>query len=192
MMKDPSTKRRTVSRVVQLASDEKTLQRRAAITAAALDCFLQYGYEKTTLEDIATRAGLSRTLLYLHFRNKEEIFIETTRSLYREQFAKAWPVLTLPISRKEKLLRIYDELLVKPWIRICKSPGYENYLAACHSLSPQLDHEYEREATKLLLPLLGDKSVIEVFLLCIDGLYSDDPSPATLRKRIRILVERFQ
>ena len=184
-MNDPTTKSRQIR-------DEKIHQRRASITSAALECFLQYGYEKTTLEDIATRAGLSRTLLYLQFRNKEEIFIETTRSLYREQFAKARPILTLPIGRKEKLLRIYDELLVKPWTRICKSPGYEDFLAACHSLSSQLDREYEREATKLLLPLLGDKSVIEVFLLCIDGLYSDDPSPATLRKRIRILVERFQ
>ena len=184
-MDNPSTK--TYRR-----HDEKTIQRRTAIIAAALECFLQYGYEKTTLEDIATRAGLSRPLIYLQFRNKEEIFIETTRSLYREQFAKARPILTLPIGRKEKLLRIYDELLVKPWTRICKSPGYENYLAACHSLSPQLDREYEREAIKLLLPIFGDKAVIEVFLLCVDGLYRDDPSPATLRKRIRILVERFQ
>ncbi|MFN6202356.1 MAG: TetR/AcrR family transcriptional regulator [Acidobacteriota bacterium] len=171
---------------------DKTIERRAEIIAAALECFLQYGYEKTTLEDVATRAGLSRTLLYLQFRNKEEIFIETTRALYAEQFAQARPILKLPLSRKEKLLRIYDELLLKPWVRICRSPGYDNFLAACHKLSPQLDQEYEREAIKLLLPIFGDKAVIEVFLLCVDGLYVDDPSPATLRKRLRILIDRFQ
>lgn len=174
------------------AGQEKQSRRRQSIITAALECFLQYGYEKTTLEDIATRAGLSRTLLYLQFRNKEEIFLETTRALYQEQFTRAWPILKRPINRKEKLLLIYDELLIKPWARICRSPGYENFLAACHRISPQLDREYEREAIRLLLPLFGDKSVIEVFLLCVDGLFSDDPSPATLRKRVRILVDRFQ
>lgn len=174
------------------AGQEKQSRRRQSIITAALECFLQYGYEKTTLEDIATRAGLSRTLLYLQFRNKEEIFLETTRALYQEQFARAWPILKRAISRKEKLLLIYDELLIKPWARICRSPGYENFLAACHRISPQLDREYEREAIRLLLPLFGDKSAIEVFLLCVDGLFSDDPSPATLRKRVRILVDRFQ
>ncbi|MEY4166731.1 MAG: hypothetical protein RIR52_555 [Acidobacteriota bacterium] len=169
----------------------KVAHRKQVIIDAALDCFLQFGYDKTTLEDIATRAGLSRTLLYLQFRNKEEIFIETTRSLYREQFEKARPILTRPISRKEKLNLIYEELLLKPWVRIWKSPGSEAFLAACHRISPQLDREYEREAYRLLLPIFDDRAVIEIFLLCIDGLYSDDPSPAVLRRRVRLLIERF-
>jgi TetR/AcrR family transcriptional regulator, transcriptional repressor of aconitase len=170
---------------------EKLALRKQLIIDAALDCFLQYGYDKTTLEDIATRAGLSRTLLYLQFRNKEEIFIETTRSLYREQFEKARAVLTRTISRQEKLNQIYEELLLKPWTRIWKSPGSEDFLVACHRISPQLDREYEREAYRLLQPVLGDKAIIEIFLLCIDGLYSDDPSPAILRRRVQLLIERF-
>lgn len=165
--------------------------RRQKIIEAALACFLQYGYDKTTLEDIASRAGLSRPLLYLQFRNKEEIFLETTRSLYHEQFEAARPILAQPIDRKEKLNRIYEELLLKPWTRIWKSPGSAGFLSACHHLSPQLDHEYEREAYKLLLPILGDRAVVELFLLCIDGLYRDDPSPTVLRRRVRLLVERF-
>ena len=165
--------------------------RRQTIIEAALACFLQYGYDKTTLEDIASRAGLSRPLLYLQFRNKEEIFLETTRSLYHEQFEAARPILAQPIGRKEKLNRIYEELLLKPWTRIWKSPGSAGFLSACHHLSPQLDREYEREAYKLLLPILGDRAVVELFLLCIDGLYRDDPSPTVLRRRVRLLVERF-
>jgi AcrR family transcriptional regulator len=171
--------------------DGKQADRRQGIIEAAYDCFLQYGYEKTTLADIATRAGLSRTLLYLQFRNKEEIFLETTRWLYREQFAKARTVLSGGGSPKEKLLLIYEELLLSPWARISQAPGGAQFLEACHTLSPRLDEEYEREAVKLLRPILGEKAVIEVFLLCIDGLYSDDPTTATLRKRIRILVDRF-
>lgn len=170
---------------------KKQSLRRQAIIDAALTCFLRYGYDKTTLEDIAGEAGLSRSLLYLQFKNKEEIFIETTRRLYREQFENAWPILARPIGRKEKLNLIYEELLLKPWARIWRSPGSEGFLSACHRISPLLDREYEREAYKLLLPILGDKATVEVFMLCIDGLYSDDPSPAILRKRVRLLIDRY-
>jgi hypothetical protein len=82
-------------------------------------------------------------------------------------------------------------LLLKPWVRIWKSPGSEAFLAACHRIPPQLDREYEQEAYRLLLPIFDDRAVIEIFLLCIDGLYSDDPSPAVLRRRVRLLIERF-
>jgi AcrR family transcriptional regulator len=189
-MNQPSEKEGMSNRAMK-SGEAKRSHRKQVIIEAALACFLQYGYDKTTLEDIATRAGLSRPLLYLQFRNKEEIFIETTRGLYREQFENARSVLARSISRREKLNLIYEELLLKPWTRIWKSPGSEDFLAACHRISPQLDREYEREAYRLLVPLLGDKPVVEIFLLCIDGLYRDDPSPAVLRRRVRLLIERF-
>ena len=48
--------------------------RRAKILTAARWCFLNFGFAKTALEDIAKRANLSRTLLYRIFKDKEEIF----------------------------------------------------------------------------------------------------------------------
>jgi hypothetical protein len=41
------------------------------------------------------------------------------------------------------------------------------------------------------MPILKDKATAEVFMLCMDGLYADDPSPAILRKRVRFFIERF-
>ncbi len=51
--------------------------------AAARWCFLHFGYEKTSLEDIAKRAAISRPLLYLTFKNKEQIF----GAVFEEVFA---------------------------------------------------------------------------------------------------------
>ncbi len=48
--------------------------REDAILDAAFHAFAGYGYRRVTMEDIAAGAGLSRTALYLHFRNKEDIF----------------------------------------------------------------------------------------------------------------------
>jgi AcrR family transcriptional regulator len=44
------------------------------ITAAALDAFAENGYAATRVDDVAKRAGVSKGLLYLYFKTKEELF----------------------------------------------------------------------------------------------------------------------
>jgi AcrR family transcriptional regulator len=44
------------------------------ISAAALDLFVEHGYAGTRLEDVATRAGVSKGTVYLYFASKEELF----------------------------------------------------------------------------------------------------------------------
>ena len=58
--------------------------REDAILDAAFHAFAGYGYRRVTMEDIAAGAGLSRTALYQHFRNKEDIF----RSLSERYFGQ--------------------------------------------------------------------------------------------------------
>lgn len=48
--------------------------RRAAILDAAAAVFLRYGFKKTSMDDLARAAGLSRQGLYLHYKTKEELF----------------------------------------------------------------------------------------------------------------------
>jgi len=49
------------------------------ITAAALELFVERGYAATRLDDVATRAGISKGTLYLYFANKEELFKAVVR-----------------------------------------------------------------------------------------------------------------
>src|SRR3954451_8835506 len=55
--------------------------RRAAILEAATRVFLRYGFKKTSMDDLARAAGLSRQGLYLHFPTKEVLFGEAVLSL---------------------------------------------------------------------------------------------------------------
>lgn len=48
--------------------------RREAILAAALDAFAAGGYNETSLEDVAERAGISKALIYEHFSSKRDLF----------------------------------------------------------------------------------------------------------------------
>ena len=50
------------------------------ILAAALESFAERGFAATRLEDVATRAGISKGTLYLYFRSKEELFKAVVRA----------------------------------------------------------------------------------------------------------------
>ena len=50
------------------------------ITEAAMEAFAEQGYAATKVEDVAKRAGVSKGLLYLYFKTKEELFKAVIRS----------------------------------------------------------------------------------------------------------------
>lgn len=49
-------------------------KRKEEILDKALDVFVLEGYKDTTFQKIAERCGITRTILYLYFNNKKEIF----------------------------------------------------------------------------------------------------------------------
>jgi AcrR family transcriptional regulator len=49
-------------------------KRKREILEKSLDVFVEQGYEDTTFQKIAERCGITRTILYLYFKNKREIF----------------------------------------------------------------------------------------------------------------------
>ncbi len=44
------------------------------VMEAAYNVFLQHGVRRASMQDIADRAGMSRAALYLHYKNKTDIF----------------------------------------------------------------------------------------------------------------------
>lgn len=56
-------------------------KRRYEILEKALDIFIEEGYEDATFQKIADRCGITRTTLYLYFRNKREIFVWSIKQL---------------------------------------------------------------------------------------------------------------
>jgi AcrR family transcriptional regulator len=58
---------------------EKSAARREAILSAALDEFSARGFAAARLDDVAKRAGVAKGTIYLHFRDKEQLFQELIR-----------------------------------------------------------------------------------------------------------------
>jgi AcrR family transcriptional regulator len=56
-------------------------ERTGEIIQAAIDEFLENGYDGTSMESIARRAGVSKGGLYHHFSSKDEILLQANRKL---------------------------------------------------------------------------------------------------------------
>ncbi|MGE5259957.1 MAG: TetR/AcrR family transcriptional regulator, partial [Actinomycetota bacterium] len=75
-----TTSRRAVRR------RERKDTRPQEIVAAAFEEFAAHGYAGTRLEDVATRARVSKGLPYLYFKTKEELFKAVVRSVITSHF----------------------------------------------------------------------------------------------------------
>ncbi len=83
---------------------ERDFARRAEILEAAKNCFLRFGYGKTSLDDIAQEAGLSRPLLYRKYANKEAIFSAVYDAVFLAKFEAAAPIASGPGTAESKLI----------------------------------------------------------------------------------------
>ncbi|KRC56802.1 MULTISPECIES: TetR/AcrR family transcriptional regulator [unclassified Nocardioides] len=54
--------------------------RRQRIEAAAVEVFADRGYDATSVGEVATAAGVTRTVLYDHFRSKRELYLQVLDS----------------------------------------------------------------------------------------------------------------
>lgn len=58
----------------------KDMEKRAAILEAAKQLFVKQGFEGTSMDAIANKAGVSKLTVYSHYRDKETLFAEAVRS----------------------------------------------------------------------------------------------------------------
>ena len=83
--------------------------RRQQLIEATIEVLAELGYARTTLSDVARKAGLSHGLVNFHFQSKELLLEETLGALsdeYRESWTQALASAALnPASQLDALLR---------------------------------------------------------------------------------------
>lgn len=65
-----------VYQYILMARPSHNEEKRIELLSKATQCFRKYGYDKTTLDDIAKAMKLSKASLYYYIQNKEELFLE--------------------------------------------------------------------------------------------------------------------
>lgn len=89
----------------------KSTRTKEQIIATALRLFAERGYEKTSMQDIASTLGMSKGGIYHHFKSKEEIIHlvrETKANRIKENFRKWMDTIEAQTAR-EKLTAILEK-----------------------------------------------------------------------------------
>ncbi|MFI7059059.1 TetR/AcrR family transcriptional regulator [Streptosporangium canum] len=107
---------RRVGRPPQDAS--RRLERAHRILDIAGDLILRWGYDKTTIDDIARRAGVAKGTIYLHWRTREELFAALLRRERVEMLSQVrLRVAEGPGTLRDLLGLLASELLRRPLMR---------------------------------------------------------------------------
>lgn len=70
---------------------------------AALMCFKQYGFKRTSMEDIAKAAEMSRPALYLAFKNKTDIFRSLATRFHEATMSESIKILESNVNIQTRL-----------------------------------------------------------------------------------------
>jgi len=163
--------------------------RRKHILEAALGCFLQYGYAKTALDDVAREAGVSRSLLYTYFTDKTDLFVRLVNDLLDAQRGKTEQVLASRASRKDKFFRIMELWGVDLYALGAASPHGHELLDEGNRVWDKIGHKHADALVQALSGFVAGGAAAEVITLAIKGMQADHPTVPVLRKRIHLLAE---
>ena len=71
--------------------DRRVTRTRRHLREALMQLILEKGYDAVTIEDITERAELGRTTFYLHYRDKEELLLESIEATAQELYQQIYP-----------------------------------------------------------------------------------------------------
>jgi len=134
-----------------------TGKRKERILEAALLCFNEKGYHKTSIDDIALKGNISKGGIYYHFKSKDELFLKLFNfrlNKYTEQLKTYIQEGNDPVER----IRI----LIKKWGLILKEN--EDFFKFCIEFSSMgaRENEIRKEMTSFY------KSSVKTFRQIID------------------------
>ncbi len=73
------------------------------ILQAAFNCVKQYGFKRTSMADIALASGISRSALYLVFKDKTDIFRSVTEKIHNQTLTDAKNELAKDLPLKTRI-----------------------------------------------------------------------------------------
>lgn len=78
-------------------------QRRTRIEVAAVEVFAERGYDATTLGEVAAAAGVTRSVLYDHFRDKRRLYLNVLSSENTTMLAQVADGITGAGAERDRL-----------------------------------------------------------------------------------------
>ena len=156
----------------------------AAILAAATEAFARYGYRRTSMADVAAEAGMSRAALYLHFKNKEDIFTSLVQAYFAQSARAIADALAKGGPPEEALARAFEAKIGPLFHKLMDSPHGAELLDAKAAMTTEAD------AGRVTLAASGGDAVLVAGLIigALDGVVTAAGDFAGLPGRLRALA----
>lgn len=163
------------------------------ILTAAYACFTRHGARRTTMEDIAREAGMSRPAVYQYVRNKEDAFRRLTERMLHGALAEARAAAAASVAPADRLTGVLEAKLGLALTLWRDSPAHAAELLGSDSrLSAELIEAYNEAMRGLLAEAAGDilpaseaPEFAELLLAFTRGLEADLAHPGLATERLR-------
>ncbi len=180
--------------IVSMSDERLTL-----ILDAAYTCFTHHGVRRTTMDDIARQAGMSRPSVYHHVRNKEDAFRRLTTRLLDTALAGARSAVEVPGGLEVRLAGVLEAKLGLAVTLWQDSPAHAAELLGIDArLSADQVDEYNTAMRDLLAraiaathPDVDATDIAELLLAFTRGLETDLSDPDAPVRRLRHGVALF-
>jgi AcrR family transcriptional regulator len=128
--------------------------RQAAILAAAVKVFFQFGYRKTSMEDVAAAAQVSRQTLYLQFRDKERLFRAALEYVTEQMLVSIRGLAADPNGTVEQTLIGVFELLCGDSLALSSQVNIAELLAIARSQEESIVPRFEADVRSIIADIL--------------------------------------
>lgn len=177
--------------------------REIKIAEAAIGIILRYGMARTTMNDVAREAGISRQTLYAIFASKEELLRATIRFLANRTVADIETDFARSSDLGERLDSVIHHTAVRSFELLCASPDADDIVSGFNSAcKEELEEGSARyrllieqmllpfgkniEATGMSVPSLAD--FIQKSMLTIKHEAKDIAHVKALAKTLKVMV----
>src|ERR1700704_1668685 len=134
---------------------------REAILMAATAIFLRYGFKKTSMDDVARAAGVSRQGLYLYFETKDLLFREALQHLVSQLISAAHAVAEDGnLSLRDRLLGAFEAVHCSAFHNASREDALE-LLQSAQSAAGALLVQSERDLMGIAAALLTEAGVAD-------------------------------
>ena len=134
---------------------------REAILVAATAIFLRYGFKKTSMDDVAQTAGVSRQGLYLYFETKDGLFREALQYLVSHMISTARAAAEDGnLSLRDRLLGAFEAVHCSAFHNASREDALE-LLQSAQSAAGTLLVQSERDLMGIAAALLTEAGVAD-------------------------------
>jgi AcrR family transcriptional regulator len=128
--------------------------RQAAILAAAVKVFFQFGYRKTSMEDVAAAAQVSRQTLYLQFHDKERLFRAALEYVTEQMLVS---IKSLAANKKgtveQKLMGVF-EVLCEDSLALSSQVNIAELVVVARSQMESIVSRFEADVLSVIADIL--------------------------------------